>query len=166
MASKSPYSWWLEEPGRWKRWADLWEEVVLGKLIGKGMALGLGDLPEQGRKHLSCCKGLGKFSQVKRLWRWERGAGNARGSRNAALRASQGQVRRALLRILVFIEEEVEVINGFKQERSMIRITFLKDHSGCKKCKWRVTRFTDGLDNWVGIKVEKVGRSGYIQTDT
>ena len=98
------------------------------------MALGLGDLPEQGRKHLSCCKGLGKFSQVKRLWR-ERGAGNARGSRNAALRASQGQVRRALLRILVFIEEEVEVINGFKQERSMIRITFLKDHSGCKKCK-------------------------------
>lgn len=44
----------------------------LGKLIGKGMALGLGDpLPEQGRKHLSCCKGLGEFSQVKRLWRWE-----------------------------------------------------------------------------------------------
>lgn len=38
--------------------------------------------------------------------------------------------KEALLRILVFIEEEVEVLHGFKQERGMIRIA-----SGCKECK-------------------------------
>lgn len=57
------------------------------------------------------------------------------GRGTAAQGASKGQVREALLRILVFIEEEVEVINGFKQERGMTRIAFLKDHSRYK-CKF------------------------------
>lgn len=53
-----------------------------------------------------------------------RGTAHARGSGSAAQGPSKGLVREALLRILVFIEEEVGVINGFKYERGRIRIAF------------------------------------------
>lgn len=61
---------------------------------------------------------------------------NARGVDKCSSRGKPGQVRGALVGILVFTEEEVEIINYFKQDRDMIRVVFLKDHGGGgKECE-------------------------------
>lgn len=60
---------------------------------------------------------------------------NARRVSKCSSRGKPGQVRGALVGILVFTKEEVEIINDFKQDRDMIRVAFLKDHSGVKNAR-------------------------------
>lgn len=75
---------------------------------------------------------------------------NARGVDKCSSRGKPGQVRGALVGILVFTvlvftEEEVEIINDFKQDRDIIRVAFLKDHwGGGKECERGVNNFIGG----------------------
>ena len=114
----------------------------------KGMAPGLRDLPETHRKLLSC------LGRVSRTWLGEKAVGwgvegvggcgeeelqtNARRVSKWSSRGKPGQMRGALVGILVFAEEEVEIVNDFKQDRDMIRVAFLKDHS---RGAWVAQRF-------------------------
>lgn len=54
--------------------------------------------------------------------------------------------------ILVFTKEEVEIINDFKQDRDMIRVAFLKDHSGVKNARGgKQFHWWLGLLNWTRV---------------